>query len=88
MPGSNITKDEGHANQLHNWLKEDGSDGEFGLVYRSSRDSLSGVCFYSKCDNQGRTLTIIETTSVFSLVAIPICPRQALILIFGAVVGA
>mmetsp|Transcript_2677 Transcript_2677/g.4141 ORF Transcript_2677/g.4141 Transcript_2677/m.4141 type:complete len:596 (+) Transcript_2677:98-1885(+) len=67
LPDNNIIKDEGHATQLHDWLKEDGSDGEFGLLYRSSRDGTSGADFHSKCDDQGCTLTVIETTDGFVL---------------------
>jgi hypothetical protein len=47
---------------FHDWLNEDGSDGEFRLLYRGSRDGLSGSAFHSNCDNKGFTLTIIETT--------------------------
>jgi len=64
---SNIIKDEGHATQLHDWLKEDGSIGEFSLLYRSSRDGTSGADFHSKCDKKGCTLTVIETTDGFVL---------------------
>mmetsp|Transcript_43239 Transcript_43239/g.90853 ORF Transcript_43239/g.90853 Transcript_43239/m.90853 type:complete len:233 (-) Transcript_43239:515-1213(-) len=62
MPDSNIIKDESHVTQLHDWLMEDGSDGAFSLLYRSSRDGLSSTSFHSKCDNKGCTLTVIETT--------------------------
>mmetsp|Transcript_14090 Transcript_14090/g.25676 ORF Transcript_14090/g.25676 Transcript_14090/m.25676 type:complete len:619 (+) Transcript_14090:91-1947(+) len=62
FPDSNIIKDEGHATQLHDWLNEDGSGGKFSLLYRSSRDGPSDAHFHSKCDNQGCTLTVIETT--------------------------
>jgi hypothetical protein len=59
---SDIIDHEGLAKILHNWLKEDDSDGEFTLLYRGSRDGLSGPAFHSKCNNKGCTLTIIETT--------------------------
>eukprot|EP00580_Thalassiosira_gravida_P014195 CAMPEP_0201682104 /NCGR_PEP_ID=MMETSP0494-20130426/51449_1 /ASSEMBLY_ACC=CAM_ASM_000839 /TAXON_ID=420259 /ORGANISM="Thalassiosira gravida, Strain GMp14c1" /LENGTH=801 /DNA_ID=CAMNT_0048165861 /DNA_START=4489 /DNA_END=6894 /DNA_ORIENTATION=- len=62
MPDSSIVKDEDRAAQLHDWLKEDESDGEFCLLYRSSRDGLSNANFHSKCDNQGCTITIVETS--------------------------
>mmetsp|Transcript_3038 Transcript_3038/g.5565 ORF Transcript_3038/g.5565 Transcript_3038/m.5565 type:complete len:593 (-) Transcript_3038:208-1986(-) len=65
LPESNIIKDEGHATQLHDWLKEDESDGDLSLLYRGSRDSVSGEDFHSTCDNQGCTLTVIETTCGF-----------------------
>ena len=62
MPDSNIINNNGHWEILHDWLKEDGSDGEFSLLYRGTRDGLSGSAFHSNCDNKGCTLTIIETT--------------------------
>mmetsp|Transcript_2675 Transcript_2675/g.4134 ORF Transcript_2675/g.4134 Transcript_2675/m.4134 type:complete len:599 (+) Transcript_2675:98-1894(+) len=65
LPDNNIIKDEGHATQLHDWLKEDESDGDLSLLYRGSRDSVSGEDFHSTCDNQGCTLTVIETTCGF-----------------------
>jgi hypothetical protein len=62
LPDSNIINNNGHWEILHDWLKEDGSDGEFSLLYRGTRDGLSGPAFHSKCDKKGCTLTIIETT--------------------------
>ena len=62
MSESNIIMDKKHATQLRDWLEEDGSDGEFSLLYRSSSDGLSAEAFHSNCDNQGCTLTVIETT--------------------------
>jgi hypothetical protein len=62
LPDSNIINNNGHWIFFHDWLKEDGSDGEFSLLYRGSRDSLSNSEFHSKCDDKGCTLTIIETT--------------------------
>ena len=62
LPDSNIINNNGHWKILHDWLKEDGSDGEFSLLYRGTRDGLSGSAFHSNCDNKGCTLTIIETT--------------------------
>jgi len=59
---SDIITNSAHASLLHGWLKEDGSDGEFHLLYRSSRDGLSGKKFHSKCDLKGCTLSVIETT--------------------------
>jgi len=59
---STIFEDKSKAALLHKWLKEDGSDGKFRLLYCSSRDGLSDEIFHSKCDNKGSTLTIIETT--------------------------
>ncbi len=68
MPDSDIIKDAGPVAQLQEWLREDGSDGEFNLLYRSSRDGLSGDAFHSKCDNKcSTTLTVIETTDGFVL---------------------
>jgi hypothetical protein len=62
MPDSNIIKDEGHCRILHDWLKEDDSDGELSLLDRGSRDGLSNEAFHLKCGDKGCTLTIIETT--------------------------
>ncbi|KAL3797591.1 hypothetical protein ACHAW5_003310 [Stephanodiscus triporus] len=62
LPDSNIIRDEGHSIVLRDWLKEDGSDGGFVLLYQGSRDGLSASAFHSRCDNKGCTLTIIETT--------------------------
>ncbi|KAL7527015.1 hypothetical protein ACHAWF_003427 [Thalassiosira exigua] len=52
---------------LHNWLKEEDSDGDFTLLYRGSRDGISSESFHSKCDGKGCTSTIIETTEGFVL---------------------
>jgi hypothetical protein len=63
MHDSTIIKDGRHCIMLHDWLKEDDSDGDFTLLYRGSRDDrLSSQAFHSKCDNKGCTLTLIETT--------------------------
>ncbi len=59
---SNIIKKSSDVHTLHDWLKEDGSDGDLELLYRSSRDGLTAQNFHSKCDSKGRTITIIETT--------------------------
>merc|ERR1711862_293813 len=50
-----------HADQLHQWLDVDGSDGDFDVLYRASRDGFSANAFHSKCDNMGPTLTLIHT---------------------------
>eukprot|EP00985_Skeletonema_marinoi_P015000 scaffold7652_cov80-Skeletonema_marinoi.AAC.1 len=60
-PGSDIVKQYSQLNTIHQWLKEDGSDGGLELLYRSSRDGLSNKAFHNKCDNKGRTLLVIET---------------------------
>ncbi|KAL3815635.1 hypothetical protein ACHAXA_006910 [Cyclostephanos tholiformis] len=62
MPDSNIIKDQDRFIILHDWLKEDDSEGGFFLLYRGSCDGLTNRAFHSKCDNKGCTLTIIETT--------------------------
>ena len=59
---STIIKDESKASLLYGWLKEDGSDGDLSLLYRSSRDGHGNLSFHSKCDDKGCTLTVIETT--------------------------
>ena len=61
LPDSTIIKDETKASLLHGWLKEDGSNGDLSLLYRSSRDGRSDSTFHSKCDDKGCTLTVIET---------------------------
>ncbi|KAL7531318.1 hypothetical protein ACHAWF_003769 [Thalassiosira exigua] len=63
MPESNIIKSIEDVGHLHEWLQEDGSDGEFNLLYRSSRDGKDADDFHSKCGDQGCTLTVIETKS-------------------------
>ncbi|KAL3770127.1 hypothetical protein ACHAW5_009668 [Stephanodiscus triporus] len=61
VPDSNIIKyDTAHWKILHEWLKEDGLDGELTLLYQGSRNGLSKSTFHSKCDNMGFTLTIIK----------------------------
>jgi flagellar motor switch/type III secretory pathway protein FliN len=62
LPDSNIIKDVGDCVMLHDWLEEDGQDGEFSLLYRGSRDGQTNAAFHSKCDNKGCTLTVIKTT--------------------------
>jgi len=62
MLDSNIVKTSSHANVLYDWLKEDGSDGEWDLIYRSSRDGKLHVDFHRHCDKKGPTLLLIETT--------------------------
>lgn len=66
IEGSNILN-ETYCKMLHSWLREDGSDGKFELLYQSSRDGLSADNFHSKCDGEGSTITIIKTTKVPSL---------------------
>mmetsp|Transcript_13412 Transcript_13412/g.29127 ORF Transcript_13412/g.29127 Transcript_13412/m.29127 type:complete len:744 (+) Transcript_13412:162-2393(+) len=60
---SNIITNETQSKLLHDWLNEDGSDGEFQLLYRSSRDGSSGRDYHQKCDNKGCTITVIQTTT-------------------------
>jgi hypothetical protein len=62
VPESNIIKQCSDAKILHDWLEEDGSGGGLELLYRSSRDGVTAKDFHSRCDNQGRTIVIIETT--------------------------
>lgn len=38
------------------------SDGDFVLLYRSSRDGRNDSTFHAKCDNKGPTLTVVETS--------------------------
>ena len=62
LPDSNIIKDVKGCYVLHEWLEEDGQDGEFSLLYRGTRDGQTAEAFHSKCDSKGCTLTVIETT--------------------------
>jgi hypothetical protein len=62
LPDSSIVKDLNHAKTLHDWLDDDGSDGDLVLLYRSSRDGRSDSTFHAKCDNKGPTLTVVETS--------------------------
>lgn len=47
---------------IQNWMKEVEPAGDFELLYRLSRDGRNDSTFYSKCDNKGPTLTVIETS--------------------------
>ena len=58
---SNIMEQSSHLNTIHQWLREEGSDGDLKLIYRSSRDGLSNEMFHDKCDNMGPTLIVLET---------------------------
>jgi len=62
LPDSTIIKDVKGCYVLHEWLEEDGQDGEFSLLYRGTRDGQTAEAFHSKCDSKGCTLTVIETT--------------------------
>jgi hypothetical protein len=61
FPDSTIIKDVGDYVMLHEWLKEDGQDGEFSLLYRGTRYGQTNEEFHSKCDDKGCTLAVIET---------------------------
>jgi hypothetical protein len=61
-PDSNIIKKLSQVKIIHQWLREDGSDGKLRMLYRSSRDGSSNFDFHRTCDNKGRTLVLIETT--------------------------
>ncbi len=62
MLDSNIIKDSTHANVIYNWLEQDGSDGEWELIYRRSRDGSSNSAFHANCENKGPSIVLIETT--------------------------
>jgi hypothetical protein len=57
---SNIIKTQEDEQVLHRMLREDGSDGEMRLLYRSSRDG--SMFFHSRCDNKGPTIVVIQTS--------------------------
>lgn len=67
LPDSTIIKSTSNANILHDWLQADGLDGNFNLLYRSSRDGRNDGTFHSKCDNKGPTLSIIKTSDGYVL---------------------
>jgi len=67
LSNSSIIKERTHIEQLHNWLNEDGSDGELGLLYRGSRDGFTSKDFHDTCDNKGPTLTIVKTKDGYVL---------------------
>ena len=58
---SSLLNGSSDAETLHNWLKEDGSDGKLELLYSSSRDGVGNHKFHSKCDNKGPTVVIIKS---------------------------
>jgi hypothetical protein len=60
--GSKIINSVNEKETIHDWLREDGSDGRLNLLYRSSIDGLSAEAFHKVCDNRGRALVLIETT--------------------------
>mmetsp|Transcript_16 Transcript_16/g.39 ORF Transcript_16/g.39 Transcript_16/m.39 type:complete len:644 (-) Transcript_16:115-2046(-) len=60
LPESNTIKLQYHPAVLHDWLRKDGCDGDFKLLYRSSRDGPK--LFHFKCDQKGPTLTVIKTS--------------------------
>ncbi len=59
LPESNIIKRQYYPAILHDWLRKDGCDGDFKLLYRSSRDGSKH--FHSKCDKKGPSLVVIKT---------------------------
>ena len=61
---SNIIKTQEDEQVLHRMLREDGSDGEMRLLYRSSRDDIgmSPTLFHRACDNKGPTIVVIQTS--------------------------
>ena len=61
---------------LHDWLHEEGEDGELNLIYRMTRDSqtedpdiqLRGaelISFHAKCNQKGSTVSLIKTEEGF-----------------------
>lgn len=60
LPDSEIIRNDDHAKLLHDWLDDDGEDGEFQLLYRSSRDGTSAEEFHKRCDIKGCTISVIK----------------------------
>ena len=58
---SNIIEQPCHFKLIHQWLNEDGSDGDLKLIYRASRDNFSNEAFHNKCDKSGPTLIVLKT---------------------------
>ncbi|EJK55575.1 hypothetical protein THAOC_24683 [Thalassiosira oceanica] len=58
-PESTVLNQKSHFDLIHDWLGK--GDGDFKLLYRSSKDGSSASTFHSKCGSKGRTLTLIET---------------------------
>jgi hypothetical protein len=57
-----IIKNERHDHFLSGWLKEEYSRLNVTLLYRGTRDGLSHTDFHRMCDNEGHTITLVETT--------------------------
>ena len=64
-PESTILNQKSHFDLIHDWLGK--GDGDFNLLYRSSRESSDPSVFHSKCNSRGRTFTLIETDNGFIL---------------------
>eukprot|EP00957_Ditylum_brightwellii_P000029 1986-Ditylum_brightwellii.AAC.1 len=53
----------GHQTDIINrWLEEDSCGFDTTLLYRASRDGWEASDFHEKCNNQGPTLTVIQST--------------------------
>mmetsp|Transcript_10923 Transcript_10923/g.22865 ORF Transcript_10923/g.22865 Transcript_10923/m.22865 type:complete len:591 (-) Transcript_10923:380-2152(-) len=51
-----------YHSQIVSWLKEDSLPHKMKLLYRASCDGWSASCFHAKCNNQGATLTVVQST--------------------------
>ena len=60
---SNIVSSDKMTNDLFNMCKLGGKRPK--LLYRASRDGFGPADFHAKCDNQPRTLTLVETSDGF-----------------------
>ena len=58
---SNIIRTEIEDISIRNWIHGMKTIIKFKLLYRMSRDGTSSLDFHSRCDNQGKTLVLIET---------------------------
>ena len=60
MIKSDIIKSEEQIRLLNEWINN--KNNKYTLIYKGTRDGDSFDNFHNKCDNQGPTLMIIETT--------------------------
>ena len=58
---SNIAKLCSNLSIIHRWLREDGSDGDLKLIFRSTKNGFANERFHSYCDDCGPTLIVLET---------------------------
>ena len=69
LNSKDIFLDKKEKKMVYDWIlksmKSEGKRVEMKLLYKLKRDGDSGQTFHSKCNNQGKTLTIIRTNKGF-----------------------